>query len=250
VLKLIFSEGVKILIIPKIVMKKLVIPLLIIVLISTSPAYGHKLISNNDSHRILEKALEIPDHTISWAIYEELGKKDAKFYKFNAIHGESFYASIVIPKISGLENYSPTLALAGKGIHENDKIPIQVNGMGIKKTEYRGDYPGREFYESFGQVTYWERQELKTTIPMDGEYYIIVFDEKNQSGKYSLAIGTVEDFSVVDIFTTLPKSWFETKIFVDDYLSIGILISILIGISIIPMYKIIQKRKINEIRIS
>ena len=31
----------------------------------------------------------------------------------------------------------------------------------IQKFLYEGDYPGNEFYEPFGQVTYWERQEVK-----------------------------------------------------------------------------------------
>ena len=41
-------------------------------IISTSPAYGHKLISHDDTHRDFDSALQIPDHKISWAIYENL----------------------------------------------------------------------------------------------------------------------------------------------------------------------------------
>ena len=41
--------------------------------ISTSAAYGHKLIDQGDTHRGFESALQIPDHRISWAIYENLG---------------------------------------------------------------------------------------------------------------------------------------------------------------------------------
>ena len=200
-------------------MKKLIIFLFFITIISTSPAYGHKLISHDDAHRSFESALEIPDHKISWAIYENLGANEAKFYSFYAKEGDSFYASIVIPKISDLEYYSPTLTLVGDGDFDNKKIP------------YEGGFPGNEFYEPFGQVTYWERQELKTVIPADGQYFIVVMDEKNQSGKYSLAIGTIEDFSGGDFFTILPKAWFDTKLFVNDYASIGISLLIL---SLIP----------------
>gem|GEM_PF-3692708 len=38
-----------------------------------------------------------------------------------------------------------------------------------------------------------------------------------------MAIGTIEDFSGADIFMILPKAWFDTKLFVNDYTSIGIL---------------------------
>ena len=53
-------------------------------IVSTSPAYGHKLISHDDTHRNFESALQIPDHKISWAIYENLGTNEAKFYSFDA----------------------------------------------------------------------------------------------------------------------------------------------------------------------
>ena len=56
-------------------MNKIIILLFLITIISTSPAYGHKLISHDDSHRDFDSALVIPDHKISWAIYENLGRK-------------------------------------------------------------------------------------------------------------------------------------------------------------------------------
>ena len=91
------------------------------------------------------------------------------------------------------ENYSPTLVLMNKGIFENEQNYSQ-NQFGIEKFHYEGNFPGREFYEPFGQVTYWERQEVQLEIPFTDKYFIVVMDEKNQSGKYSLAIGTIEDF--------------------------------------------------------
>ena len=224
---------------------KIPIVLFVVLMISVGPAFGHKLISHDDSHMDFDSALTIPDHKISWAIYENLGKNEAKFYTFDAKHGDSFYASIVVPKITGLENYSPTLVLLGPGISENDDVPFETQ-LGTQKFYYDGDYPGREFYEPFGQVTYWERQEIRTTLTMDGQYFVVVMDEKNQTGKYSLAIGTIEDFSGADFFTILPKSWFDTKLFVNDYTSIAILYVILIAILTIPTFLFIRKMKIKQ----
>ncbi len=210
-------------------MKKILF-LFFIILVSLNPAYGHKLISHDDTHRNFESALKIPDHKVSWAIYENLGESEAKFYTFDANKGDSFYASIVVPKIEGLEEYSPTLVLVGDDNFEKKKI------------NYEKNFPGNEFYEPFGQITYWERQELKTEIPVDGTYFLVVMDEKNQSGKYSLAIGTIEDFSLVDFFTILPKAWIETKLFVNDYNSILLSILILIGLFAIPILIIFRKK--------
>jgi len=210
-------------------MKKILF-LFCIILVSLNPAYGHKLISHDDTHRNFESALKIPDHKVSWAIYENLGQNEAKFYTFEANKGDSFYASIVIPKIDGLEEYSPTLILVGDDDFEKQKI------------NYEKNFPGDEFYEPFGQITYWERQELKTEIPVDGIYFLVVMDEKNQSGKYSLAIGTIEDFSFVDFFTILPKAWIDTKLFVNDYNSIISFILILIGFFAVLTLIIFRKK--------
>jgi len=226
--------------------RKILLLFFVLTLISISPAYGHKLISHDDSHRDFDSALVIPDHKISWAIYENLGVEEAKFYTFDAKKGDSFYASIVVPKLDGLENYSPSLILMNGNLFNDDVLSSNIESN-IQKSLYEGDYPGNEFYEPFGQVTYWERQEIKTIIPEDGQYFILVLDEKNQSGKYSLAIGTIEDFSGADFFTILPKAWFDTKIFVNDYSSLAIGILILIGFPVLISLAILRNKisKIN-----
>ena len=226
-----------------IIMKKIIFVFFIFTIMSASPVYGHKLISHDDTHTNFDSALQIPDHKISWAIYENLGTDEAKFYSFDAKQGDSFYASIVIPKINGLEEYSPSLVLMDAAAFEDKKDTFE-NQLNITKFLYEGEFPGNEFYEPFGQITYWERQEIRTKIPMDGKYFIVVMDEKNQSGKYSLAIGIIEDFSGSDFFTILPKAWIDTKLFVNDYLSIVVLFFILAAIPAIPILVIIKKRKI------
>jgi hypothetical protein len=211
-------------------------------LLSMSPfADAHKLISHDDSHRSFDSALVIPDHKISWAIYDNLGVDESKFYTFDAKKGDSFYASIVIPKLEGLENYSPSLILMNDDLFNGDLSSSNIESS-VQKFLYEGNYPGNEFYEPFGQVTYWERQEVTTIIPADGQYFILVSDEKNQSGKYALAVGTIEDFSGSDFFTTLPKAWFETKLFFNDYVSFIIGISILLGFPIMIILIILRNK--------
>ncbi|MFB5632820.1 MAG: hypothetical protein ACE5Q9_05800 [Nitrosopumilus sp.] len=216
-------------------MKKIYFVLFLLILVSTNQAFAHKLINHDDSHRDYESALLIPDHKISWAIYENLGTNEAKYYTFDAKKGDSFYASIVIPKIQGLEFYAPTINFIEPN---NDESKFSV-----EKFLYEGDYPGNEFYEPFGQVTYWERQEINLEIPYDGKYFLVVADEKDQSGKYSLAIGTIEDFSGADFFTILPKAWFDTKIFVNDYFSLLIFFAVLFLIIGLPIFFSVKRRR-------
>ena len=223
-------------------MRKVIFLFLILIVLSISPfAHAHKLISHDDSHRDFESALVIPDHKISWAIYDNLGVEESKFYTFDAKKDDSFYASIVIPKLEGLENYSPSLILMNDDLFNGDGTSSNIESS-VQKFLYEGDYPGNEFYEPFGQVTYWERQEVTTIIPADGQYFILVSDEKNQSGKYALAVGTIEDFSGSDFFSTLPKAWFDTKLFFNDYVSFVIAISILAGIPALLFVFILRKK--------
>ena len=114
-------------------MKKVLALLLVIAIVSASPAYGHKLISHDDSHRSLNSALHIPDHKISWAIYENLGANEAKFYTFDAKKGDSFYASIVVPKINGLEEYSPSLLLMGS---DEETIYNNIDSNSLEKFQF------------------------------------------------------------------------------------------------------------------
>ena len=222
-------------------MKIILFLFLLLIVFSIPPAaQAHKLISHDDSHRDYDSALVIPDHKISWAIYDNLGVNETKFYTFDAKKGDSFYASIVIPKLDGLQNYSPSLVLVNDDLFNGaSSADIQSN---VQKYLYEGDYPGNEFYEPFGQVTYWERQEVTTIIPEDGQYFILVLDEKNQSGKYALAVGTIEDFSGSDFVSVLPKAWFDTKLFFNDYVSFIIGISILVAIPSLIVIIILRKK--------
>ena len=231
-------------------MKKIIVLLFVIAVIASNPAYGHKLITHDDTHKSLDNALEIPDHKISWAIYENLGPNEKKFYSFEAKPGDSFYASIVIPKIVGLEEYSPTLVLInGNYVQKDAPAPLLESQAVVEKVVYDGGFPGREFYEPFGQVTYWERQEVKATLTTEGKYFVMVLDEKNQAGKYSLAIGTIEDFSGADLLTILPTAWLETKLFVGDYASVAISVLVLIAILAIPT-TIVFRRKLTRTKTS
>ena len=227
-------------------MKKIILFfVMMLVVFSTSPVYGHKLISHDDSHKSFKTALNIPDHKISWAIYENLEANEAKFYTFEGKQGDSFYAGIVIPKIQGLENYSPSLII----MHSDTSRIIEKSFAIDWKSEkflYEDNFPGFEFYEPFGQVTYWERQEVKLELPYDGRYFIVVSDEKSQQGKYSLAVGTIENFSGIDFITILPKAWLDTKLFVDDFGSIAVFFSLLIMILVIPIFVKIKKKRKNE----
>ena len=225
-------------------MSKIVLVFVVIIFsLATIQADGHKPIQSDKQNTSIENALKIPNHKISWVIYEELAPYQEKFYQFNANKGDSFYASIVIPKLEGQENYKPSLGLIfSEQMQENYEIQTSLAKSGLI-SKYEGPIPSKEFYEPFGQATYWDRQEIKTTLPKDGVYYLVVFDAQGIDGKLSLAIGTIEDFSVIDLFTVLPLAWIDTKFFFEDYLALSIFFGI---IALIPISLVVMKLRKNK----
>jgi hypothetical protein len=123
------------------------------------------------------------------------------------------------------------------------KFPV---GIKYQIYSYQGSIPSKEFYEPFGQATYWSRQEVRAVIPTDGIYYLLVFDTQGNGGKYSLAVGEIEDFKPLDLITILPSAWFKTKLFFDDYISFAIgvvVISGIISLIILGLFRFKSKRK-------
>ena len=227
------------------------------IIIFSSPAFAHKLIPTDGTNIDINSALQIPDPVISWAMYEKLNG-NTLFYKFDAQKQDRLYASIVIPKLDELEKFTPSLAFIAPSftleyIDElrdktpKNNLPFSVpSGYDVFVFEYTGMIPSKEFYEPFGQITYWERQEIDLTIPADATYYLAVYDDNNQLGKLALAVGYIEDFSASDFMTVLPTAWFESRYFVDDYLTPVIVFVIIIAIVsgiIFLVYRKIKKIK-------
>ena len=222
-------------------MQKIIIIGLFCLLMIPASAFGHKLIPTDGTNTDYESALEIPDPVISWAMYEELENK-ALFYKFDAKKDDRLYSSIVIPKLEHLENFTPSLVLIGPSTFLDlvDELKVMDTDKNFDYTipdgydayvfDYDGPIPSKEFYEPFGQITYWERQEIDLQLEAPGTYYMAVFDKEGSSGKLALAIGYVEDFSGNDFVTVLPNAWLESRYFSEDYSQLFIMVGVLLGI--------------------
>ena len=235
-------------------MQKIMFIGLFCLLMLPASAFGHKLIPTDGTNIDYESALEIPNPVVSWAMYEEL-ENTALFYKFEAKKNDRLYSSIVIPKLDHLEGFTPSLVLIGPStflelidnlkVLDTDKnfdyyIP---EGYDAYVFDYNGQIPSKEFYEPFGQITYWERQEIDLEIEAPGTYYLAVFDKTGYNGKLALAIGYVEDFSGNDFLTVLPNAWLESRYFSEDFTPLVIFIGIIFGIFTLIGFLIYRKTK-------
>ena len=220
-------------------MKKIVVLFLLVfcMFFHVDTVDAHQLIFSDGNNITIENALYIPDPQISWAMYGEL-ENNVLFYKFEADQREPLYASLVIPALDGLENFSPSLAIITQqqniamiSSHTGEKntdVPFALpNGYQAIVFDYDGKSTGNVFYEPFTQVNYWERQEIRSESVNPGTYYLAVFNTA-ENGKFTLAVGEIEDFSKANFFDSFIRAWFETKIFFNDYLTAVISIIIVI----------------------
>jgi hypothetical protein len=248
---------------------------------------AHKLLSGNgNDNGKFTSAMIIPNHTVSWAVYQTLNSDegiDARFYKFNNTQiNSSFYAQIVIPKIDQFVNFTPSLILLEPKsytikengitnvINENkstsnnningDTLPfgIPTNYQIMINKNYNDTLPSPTIYEPFTQTSYWERQEINSKLYKLGTYYIVVYNSYDNSdnnvqqqnsavkfGKFSLTVGKVEDFSILDLLVLIPYSWLSVKIFFNDYWSLTLGITIFVSLVIVMPIVLILRRKRN-----
>jgi hypothetical protein len=134
----------------------------------------------------------------------------------------------------GLANYSQTHTLNSIARRANvEELGVDLlNAPSILKSDtivpaivfdYNTSKPLKIFYEPFTQTSYVSRQEVVIDhLPSSGKYYLVVFNAMptNSLGKYVLAVGDIEAFSLPDCFTTLPVAWFHTKLYFEDYLTV------------------------------
>jgi hypothetical protein len=135
----------------------------------------------------------IKDPTISTAMYATLETpNDVDYYKFIGSQNQSVLLSITIPQITGLENFTPAMALIGPGLPPGD-LPKQVikpqdSGVLILPSPANAT----SFFEPFSRTSYWTRQEQYVKLPANGSYSVAVWDDKGQAGRYVFVIGDRE----------------------------------------------------------
>ena len=247
-------------------MKEIIVVIMIMLVLFTSSfqmTNGHKPLKVVDSNNDFTTAKEIPNHKVSWGIYEELsGSNDVHYYKFAANEGERLYAQISIPKLEKFSTFVPFIALVGSDVsagnleggysvreyaHDVGDLPFGIPpGMRAIVVDYNGPVPSSEFYEPFTQTSYWERQEIVVnSLPSSGTYYLVVFDRSlvQDEGKYTLAVGEIEDFSPLDFFTIIPPAWLDTKFFFEDYISPTIAISLLVAVPALIAIMLVKRLK-------
>jgi hypothetical protein len=223
----------------------------------------------SEAHKPLEStgnndfavATWIPDHRVSWAVYKELHRNNADYYRFEATQGERFYMQMTVPALEQYQTFAPSVALVGDGLHQATLDAKNSDVLRLEPAEAEFAVPSsagdviilncnnpdsvERFFEPFTQTSYLVRQELIIErLPSTGTYTLVVFDRAMQAdpSKYVLAVGEREEFSFADYFTTLPAAWFGVKLFFNDFFSIAAALAIVFGLVSVLIWLLIGKK--------
>ncbi len=165
----------------------------------------------------------IPNIIDSRAAYRELTPSyPIDRYEFQAKRGEPIYVQMTIPHIARLKTFDPSFALIVKSASWNAAVPsllergtfsvddpsvralLHLSSVQHALTVEGNGSPPRAFHEPFTDTNYRLKQTIRIPAPVTGTYEIAVFDRAGATGKYVLATGEKERFTLKEIFH-LPK---------------------------------------------
>jgi hypothetical protein len=104
---------------------------------------------------------------------------------------QRLYVSLFTPE----SDFTPGLVVMGPGVPASGSVPAYVEvPAGSDAAVVHGERDGAE-YEPFTPASYYFLAEFDWTVSETGDYHIAVF-EPDRGGKYGIAIGYVESFTL------------------------------------------------------
>jgi hypothetical protein len=170
--------------------------LLLILLALIEGVAAHAPLSGEVDNESLDNALVLTDPLKSWVIYKELHTAgEANYYRFDLEQNAHLTASLLIPTAEK-DIFLPGLIIMGPGIPDQGTPPsyVQVpNGTHVMVIQR--EIPKKAYYEPFTPASSYKVIDLEMNVTEKGTYYLVIFDSSS-GGKYSLAIGYKEEFTV------------------------------------------------------
>jgi hypothetical protein len=156
---------------------------------------AHTPFNTADEIHSLETALEVPNPTKSWTLYRELHHEgEAEYYKLVLENGERLRLSLYVKE---LDDFSPQLVVMGEDFGLDDNVPDSIEKPeGYSAILFDSSKPEEREYEPFTPTSYYYLIDVDIPIIKNGEYYVAVFEPNLEEGKYGLAIGYKEEYSL------------------------------------------------------
>lgn len=209
---------------------KLIPIVFLLIIISTNPAFAHKLLAVNDNNTMFQTSTVIPDpfgnSYFTLETFEREGQ--SHWYAFNGIKGERVLIQTLVPDIESSRDFTPCFDL----LIGQDKVtpdPIRKN-----------------FLEDITNSNWIITCELDMILPSDGLYYVRAHDELHHyefgdTGKFSFAIGTMDNLTIFD-WMQVPFWILHVNLFFENLVFVWIMLSLLVVVAVIILYMIMRRR--------
>jgi len=194
-------------------LRRLLVTMLAGLLIST-PAAAHSPVFHSGTAQSGSAALShIADPERSWAVYGRLkpdGTPDQ--ITIDAPAGQKLYVQMLVPVRRALQNFRPKAFLVGPGLPSAPPAELaRTVGPNERVLEVPMLAEPKEIFEGFTQMRLWEYALASGVYPEDGRYRLVIFDPEGQAGPYTVAVGTLEIFGVVDTLL-FPLIWVRAHV--------------------------------------
>jgi hypothetical protein len=122
---------------------------------------------------------------------------DVDVYTFTLTVPLRLHARAFVPRIAGLEQFLPSLAVAGPGLPPTgEKLPFALPA-GYGAVVVNNLNPGEKrplFYEPFSGKDYYDAPAFDQTVSAPGTWYVFYWDPDNRGGDYVAILGFKEEF--------------------------------------------------------
>ncbi len=168
--------------------------------LSAPPAAAHKPDFGEGAFADPATAYRIADPAVSIVVYREVTcDRPQLWMRLEGVTGLELFVQLLTPAIDRLAGYRPSLAIVGPGL-PSARIGIDIPaGLGAVLFA-TGNVQPVVFDERFTGTRDWILVEETVRLPATGVYYVVAFDPGRQTGKLAVAVGTVEDFGLGDLF--------------------------------------------------
>jgi len=179
-------------------LKQFVIFIFLFVFLSfvVTSAMAHTPLNPSGEIHSLDTAFEVPNPTKSWTLYRELHNEgEAEYYRLHLNVGERLRVSLYTKENKA--NFAPHLIIMGEDLQLADSLPSFIEiPEGFGASLVVPSMPEKPEYEPFTPASYYYLIDVDETISNEGDYYLAIYNPNLEEGKYGIAIGYKEEFTL------------------------------------------------------
>ncbi len=158
-------------------------------------------------------AYQINNPAKSWAIYTALEHPDrGDYYRFTVFQGDKIKIALMVSEDPALSGFLPSFALLVPGLDRGDTVPSYIEvPSGYGAIVVNGTSPSKASYEPFSPGWLYEIADLTEGARTNGIYYIVVYDNAQNTGNYGLPVGYLEQWTLRE-WILIPYNVYSTYV--------------------------------------